>query len=1171
MWRNEIRSFASYLSLTLIILSCRALADELTGVEIARRADEAVVLIATGDSGVTEFGQGSGFFVTPNLIVTNFHVIEGASIIAYKRVGRVQVHAIKSVRDVDATYDLAILEVPSTQVSPLYIGDSNSVRKGEPVYVVGSPHGFEGTFSDGTLSAIRRDLAIDLLQISAPISPGSSGGPVLNGKAEVIGVATSGFVTEGAQNLNFAVPSNYLNGMLQALGVRPRPNPESYTESEQREQGDRDTSSLAMANPEEAKVEASRVERAEAEAQQAEMEAKPSQDEPAETDTDKPKREEDEVPKSETHIFNRLRAATVHIYGRDRNGRQGRLGTGFFVRPHQVATDFHVVHDSKLDKVMPVRSGSHSADESLVAHLLKSDRARNLAVIQVESAFARPLPIGNSDSIQADDEIRVFNNSSDSSGEFAVGTILGTRSISGVRYFEFDAPTEPGSSGGPIVNSSGEVVAISTLKVPELDGSLKFAIPSNHLTELLEEVGDLSSASQIQTEYEVLPVPDSSAEASPYEQWLIGGIERYEQAQFEEAIQLLNAALDGLTHTNNLARAHLYLGFSRRGRGDSQERIIAEFRDALRHDPDIELPLSVGHNHPIFGPMLEKTREEFTGTLTVNASPPHTQIMIIESGGKIINEGVGSINRCRLFKGPYTVKCTVGDATNLKTVSIVPGVHYLLDREIAETPASTSRELTVELDRAVKPQRVDVYYKIFDPSGHVLDRGVLEMELHGRKPDLGTWVYHVKWPPSTPAGRLEHRIKVDGEDILPNPPPRIVILEPSEDAWFFTNHHITLKVVVTSDLPLKDVYVHYNEASIELKKTGAPDTYAGSIPGRDIRATGTFWFFVDATDTEGNKSRSEVRSVVIRRRENSALLGIAPSPAVSVLAPPASAVLPVNEPIVFEAEVKSNDPVREVRVYYDSQRKQLSETSPSKLLENRSSETYFGIIPKEHNRNEGYIWYFVAATSETGMESKTEDRIVEVKKPATRTHQGVWASHSWSNLASDDGFYSGWERGDVLSLAFLREGKGVDTLGAQLDYTYENPDYIGATVQWGPSARDASVVFAFLAGAAGYRSSDPEFSRVRQSRQITPLLGGSMRFFPLDRVALDLTGTMKLRSDDSTPADREPSFADDFLHHYEMGIRLYISPSLNLKAGYGRWRFGGYDNASVQVGLGATF
>ena len=79
-----------------------------------------------------------------------------------------------------------------------------------------------------------------------------------------------------------------------------------------------------------------------------------------------------------------------------------------------------------------------------------------------------------------------------------------------------------------------------------------------------------------------------------------------------------------------------------------------------------------------------------------------------------------------------------------------------------------------------------------------------------------------------------------------------------------------------------------------------------------------------------------------------------------------------------------------------------------------------------------------------------------------------------------------------------------------------------------------------------------------------------MKFFPLDRVALDLSGTMKLRSADTT-ADRDPSFADDYLHHYEMGIRLYISPSLNLKAGYGRWRYGEYDNASVQVGLGATF
>ena len=171
---------------------------------------------------------------------------------------------------------------------------------------------------------------------------------------------------------------------------------------------------------------------------------------------------------------------------------------------------------------------------------------------------------------------------------------------------------------------------------------------------------------------------------------------------------------------------------------------------------------------------------------------------------------------------------------------------------------------------------------------------------------------------------------------------------------------------------------------------------------------------------------------------------------------------------------------------------------------------------------------------------------------------------------SSDGFYSGWERGDVLSLAFLSEGKGFQTLGARLDYTYENTDYISAIVQWGPSTRENPVSFAFLAGAAGHRPSDPSFSRVRQSTQFTPLLGGSVKFYPFGRVAVDATASVRLQSENGA-ADRESSFIEEYLHHYEMGIRLYISPSLNLRAGYGRWRYGEYDNASVQVGLGNTF
>ena len=96
---------------------------------------------------------------------------------------------------------------------PLTLGDSDTVRIGETVYVAGNPKGLEGTFSDGIISSRRDKLTKERLQMTAPISPGSSGGPVLNRKGEVIGVS---FMTlQGGQNLNFAIPSKYLKKLLE--------------------------------------------------------------------------------------------------------------------------------------------------------------------------------------------------------------------------------------------------------------------------------------------------------------------------------------------------------------------------------------------------------------------------------------------------------------------------------------------------------------------------------------------------------------------------------------------------------------------------------------------------------------------------------------------------------------------------------------------------------------------------------------------------------------------------------------------------------------------------------------------------------------------------------------------------------------------------------------------
>jgi hypothetical protein len=94
----------------------------------------------------------------------------------------------------------------------LLLGDSGNAKVGDEVYVVGNPLGLEGTFSSGIISGIRQVDKDKLFQITAPISPGSSGGPVLNKSGMVIGIAVASY--QGGQNLNFAIPSSYLESII---------------------------------------------------------------------------------------------------------------------------------------------------------------------------------------------------------------------------------------------------------------------------------------------------------------------------------------------------------------------------------------------------------------------------------------------------------------------------------------------------------------------------------------------------------------------------------------------------------------------------------------------------------------------------------------------------------------------------------------------------------------------------------------------------------------------------------------------------------------------------------------------------------------------------------------------------------------------------------------------
>jgi S1-C subfamily serine protease len=182
--------------------------------DIAQRAEAATLSITSLDARGQSTGAGSGFFIRGDgVFVTNYHVIRGAQRLRVRLSSGTPYEEVELIAT-DPARDLAVLRVPVENAPVLPLGSDAAARMGDRVYAMGNPLGMERTFSDGLVSAQRTLEGISYLQISAPISPGSSGGPVMNAQGQVIGVATRS-LTEG-QNLNLAVPVRYLRPLLAA-------------------------------------------------------------------------------------------------------------------------------------------------------------------------------------------------------------------------------------------------------------------------------------------------------------------------------------------------------------------------------------------------------------------------------------------------------------------------------------------------------------------------------------------------------------------------------------------------------------------------------------------------------------------------------------------------------------------------------------------------------------------------------------------------------------------------------------------------------------------------------------------------------------------------------------------------------------------------------------------
>lgn len=183
-----------------------------TAKAVAAKAFPSVVLLLMEDARGQPLSLGSGFVIQGGYIATNLHVVRGASRGTAKLIGQPAKAEILGVVAVDPRMDIVLLQVKGLQAPPLPIGDSSRVAVGEEVFAIGNPQGLEGTMSQGIVSGIRKVKDAEVLQITAPISPGSSGGPVLDQQGKVIGIAVATF--RGGQNLNFAIPSFYLANLV---------------------------------------------------------------------------------------------------------------------------------------------------------------------------------------------------------------------------------------------------------------------------------------------------------------------------------------------------------------------------------------------------------------------------------------------------------------------------------------------------------------------------------------------------------------------------------------------------------------------------------------------------------------------------------------------------------------------------------------------------------------------------------------------------------------------------------------------------------------------------------------------------------------------------------------------------------------------------------------------
>jgi serine protease Do len=173
-----------------------------------------VTVLSDAEGGVA--GSGSGFFIATDLVATNWHVVKGAKGLRVKRTTDTEPVAVLGVVAADLANDLAIIQLKAPEKGqPLELSDVIP-KRGARVFAFGSPRLLEATMSDGIVSAERDLEGAQRIQMTAAVSPGSSGGPVTDSCGRVVGIAY--MKVRDSEALNFAIPAHFLMTLQGTVG-----------------------------------------------------------------------------------------------------------------------------------------------------------------------------------------------------------------------------------------------------------------------------------------------------------------------------------------------------------------------------------------------------------------------------------------------------------------------------------------------------------------------------------------------------------------------------------------------------------------------------------------------------------------------------------------------------------------------------------------------------------------------------------------------------------------------------------------------------------------------------------------------------------------------------------------------------------------------------------------